>query len=210
VTAGCRRAVVVAILVGLLSGAVGGARAAATVQELIDATFADIDRGDAATDAGAKREAYHGAAAHAGEALRLDDRNADAHYALFCSLGRETELRGPVGQALMLSRLRRELDRTLELNPQHSEALMAKGEMLFRLPRLLGGDLADAESYLRRSLIYDPTYWRARLLLARVLLAESRRDEARQVLEDMLAQMDPQRRERPEAEELLKAVTSDE
>jgi len=194
-----RRSVVIACL--LLAGTVMGARA--DVQALVVETFAALDRGDAEADAERKQAAYATAVARAEEAVRENDASADAHYALFCSLGRLTELRGPIRQALTLPRLRRELDRTIKLNPMHSEALAAKGEMLLRLPRLLGGSAKDAEAYLHLSLLYDPTFWRAHLLLARALMAQSRPDAAREELVHVLAIITPERHERTEALQLL-------
>ena len=180
--------------------------ARADVQTLVDEAFATLDRGDAATDDAAKLATYRSAVARAEEAVRSDDASADAHYVLFCSLGRIAERRNPFGQALMLPRLRRELNRALQLNPQHSGALAAKAEMLLRLPRLLGGDAAAAEVYVRRALLYDPTYWRAHILLARVLIAEKRPAAAREALAHMLERIDPQRHERVEALQLLAKI----
>jgi tetratricopeptide (TPR) repeat protein len=188
----------------------GVSLAPADVQALVDDAFAALDRGDAATDDASKLAAYRSAVERAEEAVRLDDSSADAHYALFCSLGRVTERRNPLVQALMLRRVRRELDRVLELDPQRSEALAAKAEMLLRLPRFIGGDLAEAETYVRRALLYDPTYWRAHILLARVLIAEHRPAEARATLAQMLEHIDPHRPEHAEALRMEEAVTSDE
>jgi len=177
--------------------------AGADARTLVAQSLAALDRGDAQKDPARQREAYQAAVADAEQAVHLDEANAEAHYALFCSLGRLTERRGPLGQMLGLPRLKRELDRTIELDPTHSEALAAKGEMLLRLPSLLGGDAAEAERYLRRSLVHDPTFWRARILLVQALLAQSRRDAAAAEARDILARIDPQRHERAEALQLL-------
>jgi len=176
---------------------------AADVQALVDQAFKAVDRGDAESETARKREAYEAAVHDAEEAVRLEESNAEAHYALFCGLGRLTEMRGPLGRMLGLSRLRSELDRTLALNPRHSEALAAKGEMLLRLPRLLGGDAEEAERYVRQSLVYDPTFWRARVLLVQALLEQSRRDAAAAEARDILAHIDPRRHERAETLQLL-------
>lgn len=192
-----------AALCWVLMSSLAAAQPSAEMQRLLDDSFAALERGDAEHDEARKLAAYKAATARAEEAVQLADTRAEAHYALFCALGRLTELRGPIGRALMLPRVRRELERTLALDPQHSEALAAKGEMLLRLPRWLGGNLKAAETYLRRSLVYDPTYWRAHILLARTLVAQSRPRAAREALQQMLAIVGPQRHERAEALALL-------
>jgi tetratricopeptide (TPR) repeat protein len=175
----------------------------AEVRALVKGSFAALHRGSVEADPERKLAAYRDGVSRAEEAIRLDDTDADAHYALFCNLGRVTELGGTLRQALNLPHLRGELDRALQLNPHHTEALAAKGEMLWHLPRLLGGDLHEAEDYARRAVVSDPTYWHAHLLLAHVLIAQSRPDAARAELTTVLARISPEQPERSEALELL-------
>ena len=59
------------------------------------------------------------------------------------------------------------LDQTLILNPNHLDALSAKGTFLVRLPRLLGGDTEKGEQLLRRVIREEPTSVNARLSLAK-------------------------------------------
>jgi len=76
-----------------------------------------------------------------------------------------------------LRALIRELDRTIELQPNHAGALSAKGTFLVRLPRLLGGDVDRGEAMLQRVITLDPTAVNARISLARVCEYRGRRDE---------------------------------
>jgi hypothetical protein len=147
--------------------------------------------------------AFDHAARLAERAVKLDESNAEGHYLLFWALGRWTEMQNPLRQAMTLPRLRREIDRTIQLDPRHARGLSAKGEMLFRLPALLGGDRAGAEAYLRRAIAADDTYWHAYVVLARVLAARGRPAEAETVLRGMLAHVDVQPDERSEALTLL-------
>src|SRR5262245_13674305 len=79
------------------------------------------------------------------DAVKDDDADATAHFALFCTLGRQMQLRtaSPFTLAEM-RRLRREIDRTLELAPRSVDALTAKGALLLELPWILGGDRREA------------------------------------------------------------------
>jgi len=95
--------------------------------------------------------AYDRGIALANQAIALDPGLADAYYALFLNLGRKSERGGMTSQMKNLSELKRLIDRTLELDPNHAHAWEAKGEMLVRLPRLLGGSMSEGEKALRRS-----------------------------------------------------------
>ena len=114
------------------------------------------------------------------EAVKADERDAQAHFAVFCNLGTELKLRGVAVSSLFdVRRLRREIDRTLELAPDYADALVGKGEFLFELPGFLGGDAKEGERLLRAALRVDPDFTEAHLGLGRVLAARGARDEAR-------------------------------
>lgn len=99
-------------------------------------------------------------------ALALDDRSARAHFAVVCNLGKATALAGTgFGSLGAVYRLRREIDVTLTLAPNDAEALAAKGALLVRLPRWLGGDQREGEHWLRRALAVDPSNGTARAYL---------------------------------------------
>ncbi len=96
-------------------------------------------------------------------AVALDERSARAHFAIVCNLGKATELGGVgLGTFSAVIRLRREIDLTIALAPNDAEALAAKGALLIKLPRWLGGDRREAERWLRRALAVDPTNATAR------------------------------------------------
>ena len=141
------------------------------------------------------------------EAVAANEKDAKAHFAVFCNVGKQMELRGiSLKSAVDVRRLRREIDRTLELAPDYSDALVGKGALLLDLPRLLGGDPAEGERLLRAALRVDPDYVDARLKLARALDARGAKDEAREeaVRAVAAAERDPDDREQlEEARELL-------
>jgi hypothetical protein len=111
-------------------------------------------------------------------AVGLDDRSADAHFALFCNQGEIMRLDGEsIRDVLAFRSLQRQLDRTLELQPDHAGALSAKGTFLVRLPRVLGGDVDRGEAMLHRVISLDPDAVTARLSLARVCEWRGHREE---------------------------------
>lgn len=86
-------------------------------------------------------------------AVTHDDRDAQAHFAVFCTLGKLIERRGiGLGSMRKVRRLQRVIDRTLELAPDYIAANIAKAELLSRLPCWLGGDAAEARRYRQRAM----------------------------------------------------------
>jgi len=117
------------------------------------------------------------------EAVAADPKDALAHFATVCNLGKQMEDSGlGLGQLLSLRRLRREMDTTLELAPNDSDALVAKGAFLLRLPRWFGGDPAQAEQLLRRALAAEPGNDTARCYLGKALQKRGAEEEARALL----------------------------
>jgi len=104
------------------------------------------------------------------KAVALNDQSPDAHYSLFCTLGEQLRIDGEsLMGAFGFPKMMSELDRTLELNPNHLDAISSKATFLVRLPSLFGGDIEKGESLLRRVIREAPSCINARLTLAEVL-----------------------------------------
>jgi len=104
------------------------------------------------------------------QAVALDGRNARAHFAVFCHLGKQMQLEGVRLEHLRtIGRLRREIDTTLQLAPDYPDALVAKGAFLLSLPWVFGGDHVEGERCLIRALELAPEHTAARLYLAHAL-----------------------------------------
>jgi tetratricopeptide (TPR) repeat protein len=140
------------------------------------------------------------------QAVGSDEGSADAHFALFCNLGELLRVDGESLTSLFgLRRMMHELDRALELNPAHIEALSAKGTLLVRLPSILGGDIEKGEQLLQQVVKQAPKAVNARLALARVWCQHGRHHEAMVLASDALdlAQKHQQTEFIPEAKTLL-------
>jgi tetratricopeptide (TPR) repeat protein len=144
------------------------------------AALADCESAEA-TSGAARTERLRRSLEQADAAIAADDRDALAHFAAFCALGGLLKEDG-IGLAApgRMRRLRREVDRTLELAPDFTDALAGKGALLCHLPRLLGGDAATGERLLRRALELDPDYLTPRLELVDALRARGATAEARE------------------------------
>jgi tetratricopeptide (TPR) repeat protein len=112
-------------------------------------------------------------------AVASDDHLAAAHFALFCSLGEQLRIDGEsLSSVFGFRRMMAALDRTLELNPDHLDALSSKGTFLVRLPAILGGDSAKGAWMLQQVIQRDPKAVGARVSLAKVYAAQGHRERA--------------------------------
>jgi tetratricopeptide (TPR) repeat protein len=94
-------------------------------------------------------------------------------------MGESMRIDGESVQALVgLKSLMKELDRSLELDPNYLDALSSKGTFLVKLPRLMGGDVSQGEAMLRRVADADPNAFNSRIVLAQVLIDRGDKDEA--------------------------------
>ena len=155
----------------LVFGIVAQSRAAESTQvaearRLADESFAAYKQ---AGTAGAGAAAlYESGIDLARRSIALDPKFADAHYALFLSLGGQSQERGLATKFTNLSELKAALAKTIELDPNHAHAWEARGEMLLKLPKLLGGSRSEAEKALRRSRELAPTWSKPVLRLAQL------------------------------------------
>jgi len=136
-------------LVGLAASAgadiVAGSARALEAIELCQAAGADPSRAhqEALLDRGLTL---------AEEAVRADDTDPAAHFAVFCNLGRRMQLTPLRLSSFMgVRRVRREIDRALELAPDSAQMLAAKGLLLLTLPSIFGGDAREGNRLLQRA-----------------------------------------------------------
>ena len=143
------------------------------------------------------------------QAIAADPTVADGHYALFVNLGRKAERSGMGAQSMKVFKLKGLLDKTLELDPAHAHAWEAKGEMLTRLPKLLGGSETEGESALRKSAELAPQWPKPPLRLAELDWKKGRADQARAEAERAkdLATAAGDENLRAEAEKLLSEMS---
>ena len=155
----------------------------------------ECDRGRAAKDRAVRLAHFQHSQKLAELAVASDDRLADAHFALFCSLGEQMRIDGESLSAIVgFRRMMAALDRTLELNPEHLDALSSKASFLVRLPAFLGGDAVKGERMLRQVLQQDPKAVNARVTLAKLYAAQGDRERAIAVASEALQLAQSERR----------------
>lgn len=180
-------------------------------QQLSTEALAECNKGRSAQKRDIRLTHFQKAQTLAEAALKLDDHNADAHYALFCTLGEQLRIDGEnLNSIIGFQEMMASLDRTLELKPDHLDAISSKGTFLVRLPSILGGDVQRGEKMLRLVIKKEPKSINARLTLAKTLGDRGEYEEAIQLATVALKQAKKQKRQDfiPEAQETLKQLRS--
>jgi tetratricopeptide (TPR) repeat protein len=174
----------------------------------VDLTWADVR----ATTPAEKLAGYQRGRDAAERALTLEPGSAEAHLWHAANLGRWAILRGRVRAAFVVPTLRKEIDSLLGLAPSQPAVLSLAGSFYLEVPRIMGGDVGQAEAYQRNALAADPHFTRARVELAKCLIAQRRYAEARRELHAVLDEPRPSYyadwavRHRPAAARLLEAI----
>lgn len=114
------------------------------------------------------------------EAKRLRPDGAEGHFWLGVMYGVYGETRGILKSLSMVSDVREQLRRSLELDPavEGHGPDRALGRMYFRLPWFKGGDNKRSREHLERSVRGTPTHPLTRLYLAETYKALGERDQA--------------------------------
>ena len=156
-----------------------GPRELATAKKLIDA-------GEAAHTDDERKRAYEDAKRHADRAVQLMPNDADARFVQFAAEGRIAQMGGIAVAALQLVKLNKQLDEVLRLDPNHANALAARGGMLMKLPRLFGGNTTKGVEYLEKAVALDSTAVGKRLELAEAYHIVGRDDDAKNTAQNAL------------------------
>jgi len=151
---GANVALAVVAMVSLARGAPGG-QSATPATDAAAAALALCDRADQLTGQERTRTLARGLEL-AEHAVVADQHDAKAHFAVFCNLGKLAEDASMFRQALIVGRLKHEIDSALALDPDDPQVLVAKGAFLVELPPFLGGDAEQGEALLRAALTKDP------------------------------------------------------
>lgn len=163
-------------------------QAQVSARHLAKEALQECDQGRAGKIREARLVHFQTGQALAEQAVALDERYADAHFSLFCNLGEQLRIDGEsIASTFGFRRMMSELDRTLELNPGHLDALSAKGTLLVKLPGVMGGNKERGELLLQQVVKRAPQAVNARLALARVRCERGRHQEAVTLASDALA-----------------------
>ena len=180
-----------------------------SVQVLETQSMEECQKGRRAMDADSRSMYFDRGRALAEKAVALDSQSADAHFALFCSIGERMRANGEVFFSVFeYGRMMDALDQTLALNPDHLDALSSKGTILIEIPEFLGGDDAKGEVMLRQVIQEEPESINARMVVARQCAERGEHQEAYDLAKVALELAKEQQRDDliPEAEETFSEI----
>jgi tetratricopeptide (TPR) repeat protein len=164
-----------------------------------------------ASDVDAKLASYERGRDVAKRAIEMAPRSPEAHLWYVANLGRWAVTKNNLQAAFLLSTLKQEIQTVLQQIRQRA-GTGGRRVVLPRDPSLFGGRRPARRGYLRKALALDPHFTRARVELARCLIAQGRYDEARQELKTVLDERQPSyiadwvRKHRPTAERLMAEI----
>ncbi len=193
-----KRVVLAAVALSMLNAEADIVLAQGSARELSVQAQQECDQGRRAQDRSIRADHFKRGEALAKQALETNGELAGAHFALFCNLGEQMRIDGETWNPAAIFTLRRvlaELDRTLELDPGHLDAISAKGTFLVRLPSMLGGDQTRGETMLRHVIERAPGAVNARMTLARAYESKGNHLEAMRLAKEALTLAHDQRRE---------------
>jgi hypothetical protein len=137
-----------------------------SVQALTSQAMEECQKGRRAKDPDIRSGHFDRGRALAEKAVALDNQSADAHFALFCSIGERMRANGEVFFSVFeYGSMMEALDQTLALNPKHLDALSSKGTILIEIPGFLGGDDEKGEVMLRQVIKEEPESINARMVV---------------------------------------------
>jgi len=129
----------------------------------------------------AKKEKIHlweKGMAYGERAMAVNPDAKEGHFYYMSNLGSIVQARGKLSSLWNLRRIKRELDRTLELDPDFPPALVARAQYLTRMPGLFGGDPQEAMRLYQRALKVDPGYYIAYYYMAELYAERGQYDLA--------------------------------
>ena len=180
-----------------------------SVQALTSQAMEECQKGRRAKDPDIRSGHFDRGRALAEKAVALDNQSADAHFALFCSIGERMRANGEVLFSVFdYGSMMDALDQTLALNPKHLDALSSKGTILIEVPGFLGGDDEKGESMLRQVIKEDSESINARMVVARQCAERGEHQEAYELSKQALELAKQQQRDDliPEAEETFSGI----
>jgi tetratricopeptide (TPR) repeat protein len=161
-----------------------------------------------------RKALFEGGIAAGRAAIASAPNKPEGHFWVAANMGALAESFGLRQGLKYRGEIKRELETVLRLDPTFAQgsADRALGRWYFKVPGLFGGSNAQSEAHLRKSLTYNPNSTASLYFLAETLIDMNRKDEARAVLEKLLAvpvdpDWGPENREfKQKGERLLKTL----
>jgi len=121
------------------------------------------------------------------KSVALEPKSADGHFWYGVAMGRWGEAKGILKAMFLIKPIRREMNETLRLDPNHGGAHHVLGEMLWQIPGFAGGDKKKAIEEFELAVKLSPTHTSNYQPLAEAYLHFGRKDDAIKALKAVAA-----------------------
>lgn len=136
-------------------------------------------------------------------AVRIDNNKADGHFWLGANYGGNAKLSMLPGLG-EVDDIKNEMEAVLKINEKYElgSAYLGLGQVYLESPRILGGDVSKAISYLEQGIKIGPNNHKMRATLAAAYVEAHRNEDARKQIETIMS-MKPAPDYRPEYDEAV-------
>jgi len=124
-------------------------------------------------------------------AVEADPNGREGHFFYMANMGASARIRGAWTSLWKFRKIKRELDRTLELDPNYPLALVARAQYLTEMPAIFGGDEDEAVRLYERAIDLDPGLIVVTYYLARLDAEHERYEQAMEKLDKVFQCRDP-------------------
>jgi len=168
--------------------------------------------GDTTKDKKERLRLYEKGKEYAERLIEINEKNPEGHFWFAVNYGRIGQTKGVIRSLFMVPRIRKEFNRALELNPNHTGALDGLGVLYYTLPKIAGGDIKKSIQYLERANRIDPNYTLIYIDLAKGYMKLKEYKKAKELLNKMLSIKNPTHpadfilKDKPEALRLLRKL----
>jgi tetratricopeptide (TPR) repeat protein len=141
-----------------------------------------------------RKALYEAGIAAARAAIAAAPDRPEGHFWLAANMGTLAESFGLRQGLKYRSEIKKELETVLKIDPafQQGSADRALGRWYNKVPGLFGGSDKKSEEHLRKALTYNPNSAVTLYFLAETLIDEGKKDQARAVLQQLIAaRIDP-------------------
>lgn len=168
--------------------------------------------GDRAETKDEKINLYTKGTEYGQKAIKIDGDSEWAHLWYVVNLGRRSQTKGVFNSLAYVPTVKKEVNRVLAIDPEHTIALDVKAMFYYELPGLLGGNVNKSIELLSEALALDSNYALLYVDMAKCYVKKKEYEMARQYLQKVIALEHPTYmadhilKNKPQALELLEEI----
>jgi tetratricopeptide (TPR) repeat protein len=168
--------------------------------------------GDRAATKEEKLEYYELGKTYGKKAIKVDGGSEWAHFWYMVNVGRIGQTKGVLNSLVLVPEVKKEIQKVLKINPEHTGALDAEAMLYYELPGLLGGNLNKSVESLSKGIALDSNYTLLYVDMGRAYIKKKEYDKARWFLKKAVEiekptyEADHVLDDKPEALQLLEEI----